>query len=104
MELLRLGTTKEVPPGEMNQFEIKGKELLVVNLDNQFYCLNARCTHAGAPLVEGTLDGDILTCPWHRSRFRVTDGSVVNGPAQKSLGIYKMVVKDDQLFIDAGAM
>ncbi|MBI4181208.1 MAG: non-heme iron oxygenase ferredoxin subunit [Chloroflexi bacterium] len=101
MELLRLSTTKEVPPGEMHQFKIKGKELLVVNIDNHFYCLEARCTHAGAPLTEGTLDGDVLTCPWHGSRFRVTDGSIVGGPASKPLNTYKITIKDDQLFVEA---
>ena len=100
MELLRLGTTKEVPPGEMNQFKIKGKELLVVNIDNHFYCLEARCTHAGAPLSEGALNGDILTCPWHGSRFNFTDGSVVDGPARKPLATYKITIKDDQLLVE----
>jgi len=99
--LLRLGITTEIPIGEMKQFDVKGHELLVVNIDNQFYCLNARCSHAGAPLVEGDLNGDVLTCPWHQSRFKVTNGSVVKGPAQKPLGIYKIIVKDGQLFIDA---
>jgi nitrite reductase/ring-hydroxylating ferredoxin subunit len=104
MEFLRLAAAKDVLPGEMEQVEIKGKELLVINLDNNFYCLNARCTHAGAPLAEGTLNGDILTCPWHQSRFKVTDGSVINGPAQKPLGTYKITIQDDQLFIEAKAV
>ena len=100
MEVIRLGTTKEVPLGEMNQFKIKDRELLVINLDNHYYCLAGRCTHAGAPLVEGTLNGDVLTCPWHGSRFRVTDGSVVGGPAIKPLGTYRITLKDDQLFVE----
>jgi nitrite reductase/ring-hydroxylating ferredoxin subunit len=104
MEYLRLCATKDLPPGEMNQFDVKGRELLVINVDNRFYCLAARCTHAGAPLVEGSLAGDILTCPWHQSRFKISDGSVVNGPAAKPLATYKITVKDDQLFIEATAL
>ena len=42
----------------------------------------ARCTHAGGPLNEGEVDGELcVTCPWHGSRFRLADGSVVRGPA-----------------------
>ena len=44
-----------------------------------------RCSHAGGPLAEGELERDgagaCVTCPWHGSRFRFADGSVVHGPA-----------------------
>lgn len=101
MEYLKLCAAKDVPPGQMRHFDVRGREVLVVNLNGQFFCLDARCTHAGAPLDEGTLEGDLLTCPWHYSSFRVTDGSVVNGPAQKPLGTYNIVVGDEQLFVEA---
>ena len=39
------------------------------------------CTHLGGPLSEGELDGDVVTCPWHGSRFSLHDGSVRHGPA-----------------------
>ncbi len=84
----------------MKQFKIKDNEILVVNLNSQFYCLAARCTHAGAPLAEGDLDGEVLTCPWHGSRFNVTNGSVINGPAEKPLKVYESTVKEDYLYID----
>lgn len=102
MDFLKLGLAKDVPPGQMQQFDIKGKELLVINLDNKYYCLDARCTHAGAPLVEGNIhDGDLLTCPWHGSCFRISDGSVVDGPATQPLGVYKLEVRDGQLLVAA---
>jgi len=85
----------------MRHFDFRGKEVLVVNLNGQFFSLDARCTHAGAPLDEGTLDGDLLTCPWHYSQFRVSDGSVVSGPAQKPLGTYTVTVRDGELYLEA---
>lgn len=90
----------DVSEGDMKQFNIRGNEILVVNLSNQFYCLDARCTHAGAPLAEGELNGAVLTCPWHGSRFNVTNGSVVNGPAEKPLKVFPSVVKENNLFIE----
>ncbi|MBI2957974.1 MAG: Rieske 2Fe-2S domain-containing protein [Chloroflexi bacterium] len=104
MEYLRLCAASELPPGEMNQCDAKGKEFLVLNVDNRFYCLDARCTHAGAPLVEGTVKGLVLTCPWHYSRFRVSDGTVINGPAHDPLHSYNVMLKDGQLFIEAEAV
>ncbi|HEY1920663.1 MAG TPA: Rieske (2Fe-2S) protein [Streptosporangiaceae bacterium] len=45
------------------------------------HVLADRCSHLSGPLSEGTLDDGCLTCPWHGSTFRVSDGSVVHGPA-----------------------
>jgi nitrite reductase/ring-hydroxylating ferredoxin subunit len=104
MEYRKLCAAKDIPLGGMHQCDLEAKEFLVVNLDNQFYCLDARCTHAGAPLVEGKLNGDVLTCPWHFALFNVTNGSVVGGPAKKPLNTYKVIIKDEQLFIDSTAV
>jgi nitrite reductase/ring-hydroxylating ferredoxin subunit len=89
-----------IPSGTIKQFNIKDCEVLIINDNGQFSCLDARCTHAGAPLEEGILEGDVLTCPWHGSQFRITDGSVVRGPAEKQLKTYLVTVADGAVFID----
>ncbi|MGB4651963.1 Rieske (2Fe-2S) protein [Methanothrix sp.] len=97
---LRLCSIEEISPGEMRQFYLQGEEILVVNLEGRIYCLDARCSHAGAPLAEGSLQGEMLTCPWHYSQFRITDGSVLRGPATNPLRVYRTEIRDGQLFVD----
>lgn len=97
---LSLCTTKDVSPGELKQFELREEEILVANFGGNFYCLEGRCSHAGAPLAEGSLEGEVLTCPWHYSQFRITDGSVLRGPARKALRVFKTEIKDGQLFVE----
>ena len=89
-----------IPSGSLKSFRINEREVMVINYDNRFFCLQARCTHAGAPLAEGKLEDEILTCPWHGSKFRITDGELVKGPAEKPLQVYKTVVKNDALYVD----
>ena len=89
-----------IPIGSMKQFYLAEREVLIVNLDGKFYCLDARCTHAGAPLAEGTLNEDVLTCPWHGSQFRITDGVVLRGPAEKELKAYPVTVREGFLFVE----
>ncbi len=86
--------------GEMKQFRVQDHEILIINRGSQFFGLDARCTHAGAPLEEGTLNGDTLTCPWHGSQFRITDGDVLRGPTEKPLKTYTVTVKDGSVFIE----
>ncbi len=89
-----------VPAGTMKQFYVADLEVMVINSDGRFFCLNGRCTHAGAPLAEGTLTGEVLTCPWHGSQFNIKNGAVVRGPAEKPLRVFPSTVKENFLFIE----
>ncbi|HLN89096.1 MAG TPA: non-heme iron oxygenase ferredoxin subunit [Candidatus Binatia bacterium] len=87
-------------PGEPRSFKIKGHEILAVKVGGKIYCLDGRCTHAGAPIAEGTLGGEVLTCPWHYSQFNITTGEVLRGPADKPLKIYPVEERENSVFID----
>ena len=87
-------------PGEPRSFKIKGHEILAVKVGGKIYCLDGRCTHAGAPIAEGTLGGEVLTCPWHYSQFNITTGVVLRGPADKPLKIYPVEERENSVFID----
>lgn len=100
MPQTKLCRLDEISSGESKQFNVGDIEILVININGQYFCLAARCTHAGAPLVEGEIFGDVLICPWHGSNFRVTDGSVLKGPAERPLAVYKNVIKGNELFIE----
>ncbi len=98
--LVQLCSTSNIHHRDLKQFNIKELEILVVNLNNQFFCLDARCSHAGAPLVESELNGEIIICPWHGSQFNINNGVVIKGPATKPLKVYKSVVDGNFLFVE----
>jgi nitrite reductase/ring-hydroxylating ferredoxin subunit len=100
MTLVKLCKIVAVSTGELKQFRVQGVEILVINVNNQFSCLDARCTHAGAPLSEGEVSGDILICPWHGSQFNIKDGSVLKGPAENPLKVYPHILKEDHVFVE----
>jgi len=100
MALVKVCNLEVIPAGSMKQFYVKDCEVLIINNNSQIFCLDARCTHAGAPLEEGTLNGDVLTCPWHGSKFNITDGSVLKGPAEKNLKKYSVTVRENSVFIE----
>jgi nitrite reductase/ring-hydroxylating ferredoxin subunit len=55
--------------------------VVVIQDGHEVHVLAERCSHLSGPLSEGELSGGCLTCPWHGSVFRVSDGMVVHGPA-----------------------
>ena len=57
-------------------------DLVLVRRGGIIHALHATCAHAGGPLDKGTVTPDgCLECPWHGSRFRLTDGAVRRGPS-----------------------
>ena len=67
--------------GEMKKVDAAGVPVLLVRCEGEVCALAHTCSHLGGPLSEGKLEGDVVQCPWHGSRFNVRDGSVVDGPA-----------------------
>ena len=58
------------------------------------HVLAGRCSHLSGPLWEGDLDAGCLTCPWHGSAFRITDGAVARGPATAPQPVLRTRVRD----------
>jgi nitrite reductase/ring-hydroxylating ferredoxin subunit/uncharacterized membrane protein len=80
-EWTTVGSASEFEEGKMVRVMVGDMPALVVRLGGRLNAIGAACSHAGGPLDEGTLEGDVVTCPWHGSRFCVSDGHVETGPA-----------------------
>lgn len=80
-EFVEVAHSADIQDGGMHRAMADGVPVLLVRLSGNLHAIAATCSHAGGPLDEGSLDGDIVTCPWHASRFCVRDGSVEGGPA-----------------------
>jgi nitrite reductase/ring-hydroxylating ferredoxin subunit/uncharacterized membrane protein len=76
-----VGLMVDFPEGKLVRAQAGDMPVLLVRLGDRLNAIAATCSHAGGPLDEGKLDGDIVTCPWHSSRFCIVDGAVKDGPA-----------------------
>jgi len=64
----------EVPAGTIRELQVEGRAVAVANVDGKIYAINNTCLHRGGPLGEGSLEGKVVTCPWHGWQFDVTNG------------------------------
>jgi 3-phenylpropionate/trans-cinnamate dioxygenase ferredoxin subunit len=76
-EYAPIARSDELRDGEMKKVEVDGHELLLARVEGSYYAIDDRCPHMGGDLSEGSLDGSIVTCPKHGSRFDVRDGHLV---------------------------
>jgi nitrite reductase/ring-hydroxylating ferredoxin subunit/uncharacterized membrane protein len=87
----------ELPEETPTKAALGPTNLVLVRRGDVVYALKATCTHAGGPLAEGTLKGETITCPWHSSVFRLSDGSVRHGPAQTREIAYRARINEGQV-------
>jgi nitrite reductase/ring-hydroxylating ferredoxin subunit len=80
MAFVKVAETSEIPQGQMKAFKLEEKEVLLANVDGNYYAIANKCTHKNGDLSKGSLNGNIVTCPLHGSKFDVTTGKAVAGP------------------------
>ena len=101
MGKILVGKTSDISPGKMIMVSTDGKDILVTNVDGNYYAMDDTCTHAGASLSEGSLDGSTVTCPWHGSTWDCKTGKLIAFGAQlKDLSSYKVTVESDNVFVE----
>ena len=77
-----LASTSDIPVGGGKILTDK-KIVITQPKSGEFHAFSAVCTHAGCTV--GSVSGGTINCPCHGSRFNITNGSVVYGPAASPL-------------------
>lgn len=89
-----LANTADIPVGGGAVFA--DQEVVVTQpTPGAFMAFSAVCTHQGCTVnkvASGTID-----CPCHGSKYAIADGSVVNGPASRSLAPRQITVSGDTI-------
>jgi nitrite reductase/ring-hydroxylating ferredoxin subunit len=98
-EFVRVAGTGEIPPGTIKLVTVGSERIGVANVDGAFHAFSDECTHDGGPLSEGDLEGAIVTCPWHFSRFDVRTGEIVESPAEEVIQVFEVRIEDDAVFV-----
>ena len=87
---LDLGGLADIPEGGPTKLKAGINDLVVVRNGESILALHAQCAHAGGPLAEGEIVGDTIQCPWHGSRFRLSNGHVARGPSMYDQPAYEI--------------
>ena len=95
LEPAELDATGLIPEGRPVKAKLGINQLVLVRQGERILALHDTCAHAGGPLNEGRIvDGTMIECPWHQSRFRLENGHVVGGPAVYDQPAYDVRAKE----------
>lgn len=77
--------------------EAAGAEIVLVLEGGSLYALLERCAHQGGPLHEGRIENGCVVCPWHSSRYRLSDGAALSGPTAHPQPTLQVRVRDGKV-------
>jgi nitrite reductase/ring-hydroxylating ferredoxin subunit/uncharacterized membrane protein len=87
----------ELPENTPTRASLGPTALVLVRRGDVVHALKETCSHAGGPLADGRLEDGTIVCPWHFSAFRLSDGTVVHGPATSRQVRYEARISGGQV-------
>ncbi len=96
-----LGAGDDVPNDFVVPYYLDDRKLRIsiARVDGRLYAFAGLCTCAkpACPLSGGLLVETALMCQCHGSRFDITTGAVINGPATEPLHVYEVQEVDGEI-------
>lgn len=101
MDFVYAADSSEIPVGTMKLVRIDDREVLIVNVQGEYYALSNKCPHAGGSLSQGKLDHNIITCLKHGAEIDVTTGKIVvedDEEEEKEIRFLNFKGKDERIY------
>jgi 3-phenylpropionate/trans-cinnamate dioxygenase ferredoxin component len=97
-DLRQIGRSDSFPDEAVVPHYLQDRKLRIsiARVGGRLYAFDDLCTCAGesCPLSGGLLTGTTIMCQCHGSRFDITTGAVINGPATEALHVYEVLEVD----------
>lgn len=97
-EFVKVANTNQIVPGRCMTVEVSGLRIALFNVAGNFYAMDDTCAHQGGPLGEGSLDGVIVTCPWHGWQYDVSTGVCQTNPCVQ-MACYEVRIDGDDILV-----
>jgi 3-phenylpropionate/trans-cinnamate dioxygenase ferredoxin subunit len=97
--LVKIAVKDDIPEGACKRIELGEKRIALFNVRGEFFAIDDTCSHEEASLSQGELEGHLVECPLHGSRFDVRTGQVRSLPAVVPVDTYELVIEGEDILI-----
>jgi len=77
--------------------DVEGTNIAVFRIEGAFYAIEDVCSHDGAEIASGKLEGDEVICPRHGARFCVKTGEVKSPPAYENIACFPLRIENGKV-------
>jgi toluene monooxygenase system ferredoxin subunit len=98
LSFCRAASLDDLWVGEVRGICVRGKDVLLANIEGEVRAYENRCGHKGLPLGDGAIAGCVVTCPAHGWQYDLTTGHGVN-PESVRLARYAVRIVGDDILV-----
>ncbi|HUX73723.1 MAG TPA: non-heme iron oxygenase ferredoxin subunit [Steroidobacteraceae bacterium] len=103
MHWVDAGPESALEEGHAIAIAADGRFIALVRSAGRLYAIEDVCTHDGAELTGGAIEGDQIVCPRHGARFCLRTGAALTPPAYEDLRTFETKIEDGRIWVRTGA-
>jgi len=96
--LVEITALNQIPERDIVKVKVEDISLILNRQGANVTCYRNACTHLEYPIDMGKVDNGIITCPFHKFRFKLDTGKCLNSP--DSLESYPVKIEGDRVFVE----
>ena len=102
MNWIDAGPAEGLAEGEAKAVTAGRRTIAVVRSGGTYFAIEDICTHDGAPLTGGEVEGSEIVCPRHGARFCLRTGEALTPPAYEPVRVFETKIEGGHLWVRAG--
>jgi 3-phenylpropionate/trans-cinnamate dioxygenase ferredoxin subunit len=87
--------------GETRSLALGRRMVAIARSGEEYFAIEDVCTHDGAELTGGEIEGAEIICPRHGARFCLRTGEALTPPAYEPVRVFATRIDDGRLWIRA---
>ncbi len=99
MNWVDAGPTAALREGEAVSLPVGRRLVAVARSGGEFFAVEDICTHDGAELTGGAVEGLEIVCPRHGARFCLRTGQALTPPAYEPIRVFETKLADGRLWV-----
>ena len=102
MKWIDAGPAADLADGQAISLAVGRRQIALARSGDEYFAIEDVCTHDGAELTGGSIEGAEIICPRHGARFCLRTGQALTPPAYEPVQVFETKITDGRLWVRSG--
>ena len=102
MRWIDAGPVADLADGQAISLAVGRRQIALARSGDEFFAIEDLCTHDGAELTGGSIEGAEIICPRHGAHFCLRTGQALTPPAYEAVQVFETKITDGRLWVRSG--